>query len=393
VGEETLTFSNGQARRFLLYRQGLLGAHRFEGKAGIMDFIHQAGSIQFDPIDVCGRNPDLVLQSRVKGYHKQMLETLLYEERALIDYFDKELCIFPVEDWPHFERTRQWHREYVHSHEEIHGALDGVLRAVEERGPLSSKDLTMHEKVNWYWGPTRLSRATLEHLYFQGDLAIHHKRGTAKHYDLIDRCVPWAILAQSDPHEHLIDYQKWLVLRRIGAVGLLWNRASPAWLGLGDFKTERRKQAFEQLLEEGKILPVKVAGLRDTLYCLSEDRALAAFIMQDPPLEPRCELIAPLDNLIWDRALLEALFAFEYTWEIYAPAAKRRYGYYVLPLLYGDRFVGRVESVFDRKTQKLQLKNIWYQESVVQDTALQSAIDGCLARFEAFHQADASQGL
>ena len=386
-------FTNEQARRFLLYRQGLLGARRFEGRAGIMDFIHQAGSIQFDPIDVCGRNPDLVLQSRVKGYRKQMLDKLLYEERVLTDYYDKELCIFPVEDWPNFARTRLHHREYVRSHEEILDALDAVLHAVEDRGPLSSKDLGMHDKVNWYWGPSRLSRAALEHLYFRGDLAIHHKRGTTKHYDLTKRCLPPEILAQSDPHEQLIDHQKWLVMRRIGAVGLLWNRASPAWLGLGDFKAERRKLVFEQLLAEDKILPVQVTGLRDTLYCLSADRELAAFILQDSSLEPRCELIAPLDNLIWDRALLKALFNYDYTWEIYAPANKRKYGYYVLPLLYGDRFTGRVECVFDKKTRKLQLKNIWYEEGVVQDSALQAAIDGCLARFEAFHQADALQSI
>ncbi len=388
-----IQFSNEQARRFLLHRQGLLGERRFEGKAGILDFIRQAGSIQFDPIDVCGRNPDLVLQSRVKGYQKQMLEKLLYEERVLTDYFDKELCIFPVEDWPCFERTRQYHRQYVRSHEEIKDALDAVLLAVEERGPLSSKDLEMHDKVHWYWGPSRLSRAALEHLYFQGDLAIHHKRGTAKHYDLTRRCLPPEILAQPDPHEQLIDHQKWLVMRRIGAVGLLWNRASPAWLGLGDFKAERRKQVFAQLLEENKIVPVQVTGLRDTLYCLSTDRELAEFILQDPSLEARCELIAPLDNLIWDRALLQALFAFNYSWEIYAPAAKRKYGYYVLPLLCGDRFAARVECVFDKKVRKLQLKNIWFEEGAGQDNTLQASVDACLARFEAFHQADALQSL
>lgn len=383
-----LNLSNLQARRFLLYHQGLLGAHRFEGSAGVMAYIRQAGSIQFDPIDVCGRNPDLVLQSRVKGYRKQMLEKLLYQERSLTDYYDKELCIFPVEDWPYFERTRLRHREYVRSHEEIKDALDAVLHAVEERGPLSSRDLGMHTKVHWYWGPSRLSRAALEHLYFRGDLMIHHKRGTAKHYDLTKRCLPPEILAQADPHEQLLDHQKWLVLRRLGAVGLLWNRASPAWLGLGDFKAERRKMVFGQLLEEGRILPVQVEGLRDTLYCLSEGRELAAFILRAPSLEPRCELIAPLDNLIWDRALLKALFAFEYTWEIYAPADKRKFGYYVLPLLIGDSFAGRVECVYDKKTRKLQLRNIWFEEGVVQDSTLQAAVNSCLARFELFHQAD-----
>ena len=169
------------------------------------------------------------------------------------------------------------------------------------------------------------------------------------------------------------------MLRRIGAVGMLWNRASSVWLGLDDLRrpSARTPSALE---EQGAILPVTVEGLRDCFYRLRQDEPLLREAMKEPDLPPRCELIAPLDNLIWDRRLLLALFDFDYTWEIYTPEAKRKYGYYVLPLLYGERFIGRVESVYDKKTQRLTVKNIWYEQRVKPDRAIRRRY-GCLARF------------
>ena len=99
---ETVKLTREQARRFLLRRHGLLGGYQFEGKRGILEFVKQVGCIQFDPVNVCGRSPELVLLSRVKGFTKQMLHELLYQDRQLIDYFDKNLSIFATEDWPYF---------------------------------------------------------------------------------------------------------------------------------------------------------------------------------------------------------------------------------------------------------------------------------------------------
>ncbi|MBE5985941.1 MAG: winged helix-turn-helix domain-containing protein, partial [Paenibacillaceae bacterium] len=107
-----ISFTKRQACRFLLLKQGLLGDYRFEGKQGIMEFIRQAGCIQFDPVDVCGKNAELVLQSRIKRFSKEMLSHLLYQDRVLVDYFDKNLSIIPVGDWPYFERFREQHRQW-----------------------------------------------------------------------------------------------------------------------------------------------------------------------------------------------------------------------------------------------------------------------------------------
>lgn len=374
-----------QARRFILLKHGLIGSYKFKGKAGILDFVRQAGCIQFDPIDVCGKNAELVLQSRVKNFSKNMLYELLYTERKLLDYFDKNLAIISLEDWKYFERVREGHRQWERSHEEVKSVHDKIIQEISERGPLSSADLDMQEKVDWYWSETRLARAALEHMYFSGELAIHHKKGNVKYYDLIQNCIPEEILAAEEPHPLDFDYKKWLVLRRIGSVGLLWNRASDAWLGIPDLKSEERNRIFETLLSEKQIIKIEVEDIPHALYCRMEDIPLIDFVKENPRLQKRCELIAPLDNLMWDRNLISALFDFEYKWEIYTPQEKRKYGYYVLPILFGEQFIGRVEAVFDKKAKKLQVRNIWYESRTRKSMQLETKVKDTLERFEQFH--------
>ncbi len=371
-----------QARRFMLHKQGLLGARRFKGKEGVWQFIRQAGSIQFDPINICGRNPDLVLQSRVQGYRRSWLTELLYQDRRLVDYFDKELCIFPVEDWPHFARMRYIRGAWMRSHAQVTGARDAVLEAIGARGALCSRDLEMEEKVHWFWGASRLSRATLEHLFYDGMLGVHHKKGTTKYYDLMERLLPDGLHLAPDPHADLPSLQHFLLRRRVGAVGLLWNKASPAFLGIEDFKTPQRAAAFSALHGSGLIQPVYVEGIRDLFYCLSSDMEAIELAKKDLGTGTRCELLGPLDNMLWDRALVKALFGLDYSWEIYTPAAKRKYGYYVLPILYRDQLVGRIEPVYDARQKKLAVKGIWFEQGVRQSAGLNRGIEAALARLE-----------
>ena len=216
--------TQSEARRFILLKQGLLGDYKFAGKAGVLEFIRQAGCIQFDPIDVCGKSPEIVLQSRIGGFQKSVLYELLYTDRKLLDYFDKNLAIIPVENWVYFERERIKHRNWERSQEEIKKVRDKIVTAISEKGPLSSADLDLSQKVHWYWSSTKLSRAALEHLYFSGELGIHHKKGTNKYYDLIENLVPEDILNQPEPYPCDFDHRKWCVLQRIGSLGLLWNR-------------------------------------------------------------------------------------------------------------------------------------------------------------------------
>ncbi len=378
-----LYLTKNEARRFMLSKQGLYGSYRFGGKDGVLSFIRQAGCIQFDPIDVCGKNAELVLQSRVKGFTKSMLYALLYEERKLLDYFDKNLSVIPVEHWKYFEREREAHRRWERSHTEIGQVHDQVIAAIAEKGPLCSADLDISGKVDWYWSQTKLARAALEHMYFSGELAIHHKKGTLKYYDLIQNCIPADILAEADPYPSDFAHKKWRVLQRIGSLSLLWNRASDAWLGIAGLKAGDRDAIFSELVSESRITPITVEGIEHTLYCRTEDLALLN-CLTDTPAPPRCEFIAPLDNMLWDRRLIQALFDFSYKWEIYTPQAERKYGYYVLPVLYGERFIGRIEMRYDKKKKELHVLNLWYEPDIKQTKTMENKIQSALKRFTRF---------
>lgn len=378
-----------QARRFLLLHHGLLGPHRFTGKDGALAFVRQAGCIQFDPVNVCGRNAELTLQSRVKGFTRDTLGALLYGDRALIDYPDKNLAILPVEDWPYMERYRARARRGGGEFPGLAALEAQALHYIEENGPVASDELPIEGSIAWHssihwsgnWhGESNAARSVLEQLYSTGALVIHHKRGTRKVYDLASRHIAPELLAAPDPLPQELEHLAWRVKRRIGAVGLLWNRASDAWLGILGMRTPERTAAFETLLARGEILPVRVDGVRDTLYLRACDEPTLRLAMSGERFSPRCEVIAPLDPLMWDRKLVRALFGFDYTWEIYTPAEKRKFGYYVLPLLWGEGFVGRVEAVADAKAGVLRVCHIWLEDGVRRTKALDAALAGCMRR-------------
>ena len=390
-----LTISKDQARQFILFRQGLLGEHRFIGKDGAYQYVRQAGCIQFDPVDICGRNAELTLQSRVKGFRKKMLDDLLYRDRLLVDYADKELSIWPSEDWPFFSSYRDRSLSHGKQFPGIPELEEQAVAYIRENGPVSSDLLPIEGTVFWHssmhWSghwhdQSPAARSVLEQLYTDGVLLIHHKAGTRKFYDLADKYLPAGLLAAPDPCPDEMSFLCWRVKRRIGAVGLLWNRRSDAWLGIA-MTAEQRDAAFARLEKEGAVTPVQVDGLRFPLYLLSEDLPLMESVVSgqiDP--KARLEFLAPLDPMMWDRKLIEALWGFQYSWEIYTPASKRKFGYYVLPMVYGDRFVGRIEPKADRKTKTLTVSNVWYEPGVRQTKKLVGQVDRAVQRLAKFNE-------
>ncbi|MBQ7520271.1 MAG: YcaQ family DNA glycosylase [Clostridia bacterium] len=353
------TVSLAQARRFILRRQGLLGEYRYHGPAGVVAFTRDAGCVQYDPVDVCGRSPELTYLSRVEDYRSSMLEEALYKTRQLVDCYDKNLCILPVEDWPCFGRTRAWFSEAEHrSRAQVDEAAPRIRDLLRTHGPAFTDDLPDLGKVDWFWNSTSLSRATLETLYFRGELCVHHRDGARRAFDFTKNCLPEAICRAPDPHPGEDDHRDFLLERRIGAVGMLWNKRSDAHLGIPDFSTEHRNAAYARLERQGRILPFTIEGLKPAFYIRARDEALLDQCAADL-FEPRTELIAPLDSFLWDRKQIEALFGFAYRWEIYTPAAKRQYGYYVLPVLQGEALVGRVECLRDRAQDTLRVNRYW----------------------------------
>jgi len=348
-----------------------------------MAFISHTRAIQYDPVNICGKNADIVLHSRVANYQKSDLAALLYEHRKLIDYVDKNLCIILTQDFPIFLHEGQLNGSfdmYTRRGGQAMAAIQPQIRSlISERGHISAKETGITDSIDWFWGaPTSLSRAALESMYMRGELIIHHKKGTVKSYALTTDHIDANILNAPLPYNTDEERHAWHIHRRICSVGMLWNKASDAWLSQG-FKAAARNTTFGKLIAEGKIIEINVDGITEPLYiCRTEQEALES-TLSDKDEPPRTEFIAPLDSLIWDRKLITALFDFEYKWEIYTPQVKRKYGPYTLPILHGDALVGRIDLA--RKDGRLVINNIWMQDGKPPQGQLKESLDACLQRF------------
>ena len=369
-----------QARQFLINYHGI---HKtMKNSDDILSFIKQVGCIQFDPVNVAGRNHDLVLQARVKGYRPEDIYKLLYEERKLIDGLDKNMSIYPVEDWHYLKRLRDsvsnWRKikrgEYV-------DAVEQVREIVKEKGPVSSKDLKMDKKIDWFWSKANVGKAVLETLYFHGELIVSRKEKNLRYFDYASKYIPEHIYTSDDPNTSMTDYHDWHLKRRINSIGLLWNKRSDAFLGMIDFKTPERESAYKRLLEKKEIVKVEIEGINTPFYTASEN---ADRVESPGNIRSQASFIAPLDNLMWDRNLISTLFDFDYTWEIYKPPEKRQYGYYVLPVIYRDQFVARFEPKRQAKEKCLTVKNWWWEPGVRKSDKMKREIQESLEAFTAF---------
>ena len=389
-----ITMTREQARRFILSKQGLLGQYRFAGKEGAYRYIRRAGCIQYDPVDVCGKNAELTLQSRVHGFTKKMLADLLYKDRLLVDYTDKELSVWPSEDWPYFSAYRDRSRMHGAGFPGIPELEKQAVAFIRDNGPVSSDTLPIRGKVFWHssmhwsgnWhGTSPAARSVLEQLYTDGVLLIHHKSGSRKYYDLADKYFSRDLLEADNPCPDEMSFIQWRIRRRIGAVGLLWNRRSDAFLGI-EMTADQRDEAFEKLEADDVIRKTAVEGIRFPLYFLTEDLPLAEAVLADAvDRKPRLEFLAPLDPMLWDRKLIEAVWDYRYSWEIYTPAQKRKFGYYVLPMVYGEKMAGRIEAAADRKAETLVIKNIWFEPGIRQTKKLNAAVDAAIRRLAKFN--------
>ncbi|MFO7881315.1 MAG: winged helix DNA-binding domain-containing protein [Kosmotogaceae bacterium] len=337
-------------------------------------------TIQYDPLNKVGRNPDLVLQSRISDYKPYLLKDLLYKDRKLIDGWDKNRSIYLIEDWPFFERYRIRSVNRNRDNRHIGKIIDLVRQTIHNKGPLSSIDLEFDKKIDWSWSPTRAARATLESMQTGGELIIFNRIGTRKIYDFTEKHLPDVVLNQPDPNKTDEDFIKWLVYRRIGSIGLMWNRSGDGWLGFHDIKKKDRSRAISELLKEGKLIDVSIEDINTPFYIKSDKEELLKSILIKDQNNKKAFIIAPLDNLLWDRKLVKELFGFEYVWEVYKPANERQFGYYVLPILYNDKFIARFEPVYNSKKKELVVKNWWWELGINQKNFI-DAIKDCLKDF------------
>lgn len=359
----------------LLVRYHMINTNdHLKGKEGILNVMERLNSIQQDPLDVVGRNTDLVMQSRVSDYRRNGLESLLYQERLLIDGWDKMMAVYLTKDYPKMEEVRlsvsEDHKHILNYRNQSKALeiLDEVLSSLKE-SPKYGNEIKIGGIQKNRWGQSKLSSAALDYLYYKGVIGVRTKNNTQKQYDLIENLIEES--NQSSPFETKEAFIEYYLLRRIKALGICRNKNGVHLSGPYISKKEIRDRVFKSLITKNLIEEIKIEGLKDTYYIPVEANTLTNELVD------QMSFIAPLDNLIWDRDLIEALFEFKYRWEVYTPQVKREYGYYVLPILYKNSFVGRIEFDHHRGQEKLIIKNVWLDQE-----ELKPFLEEALIRFE-----------
>jgi len=352
------------ARRFLAVRHFLAPARSLEGRLdAVLEVFRRLGSIQFDPLAVAGRNHDLVLHARVADYEPAWCDQL-YDRREIFEAYNKGLSLVPTSEFAWFRGNLSLNAPRVLAENAEVAAR--VLERIRADGALSSLDFEReHRKTtDWFGMPTNTVREVLEAYAVTGVLGLARRDGNRRYYDLLERLLPGAVLAHDIPLREQLRHK---LLSRYRAHGLLGAGSSggDVFGGLGAAKADPRwpehagRNALrEELVERGDIVPVEVEGVRAKRFVVKEDVEL---LEAPPEPPPSVAFVPPFDALVWDRALLGSLFDFDYVWELFVPPARRRWGWYVLPIVFRDRFVGRIEPRIERADARVHVLGVWWE--------------------------------
>lgn len=354
-----LALTLAQARRFMIRATGLEGAFDQVSEA-----LRHLGFVQIDPINVCGRMQDHILRHRVRGYREQDLMRHVHGEgpRQAFEHHlpdSSNLAALPLEAWPHLQRTM---RERERGDSSWSGKLtpaerklaDRVLARITAEGPLCSQDIESARKAkNHAWDSTTLAKSTLQKLFFHGRVLIGRRDGIRRYYDLPEKVLPAAVLSAPVPAAE--ETARWLALLKLRQRRLAMLKAA------------------ELRLIADEVVPAGVESSSMRLYLLRADLPVLEELLssaEEGASVPR--LIAPLDPVIYDRRVTEALWGFDYRWEVYVPPQKRVRGYYALPLLHRGQFIGHADVKADREAGKLQLLSQQPARSSAAKTAVAS---------------------
>ncbi len=383
-----LHLSPAGARALAIAAQGLERRPRRRArKIDLLAAIRRMGVLQIDTIHVGARSPYLVLWSRIGDYPQRWLEELLAEGR-IFEYWAHEACFIPVEDYPLLRRRmlepeRQgWHYrpEFMRKHR---AETEALLQRIRAEGPVRSADFQRaagHERPGW-WG-WKTEKRILEYLVTAGELMIARRERFQRVYDLRERVLPsWD--DRQLPSREEADRQ--LALKAIRALGITTAR----WVA-DYYRTPKPAtlRLVHELAAEGAITPARVEGWKETAYIHPDNTALALRAADDALPATYTTLLSPFDPLIWDRNRARQLFGFDYALECYVPAPKRRWGYYVLPILRRDRLVGRLDAKAHRVRDgggRFEVRALWLEPGVRITERLAADIAGALVACARWH--------
>lgn len=375
-----MQISMSMARRLALHRQGLDGGWEPPaGKEGIAQTIERLGYVQIDTISVVERAHHHTLWARCPDYEAQMLHQLQAEDRRIFEWWAPAMSYVPMGDYRFYavrmDGQRSWHRKWYAENVEL---VAQVLERVREEGPLGSADFKPPDDFKrgtwWSWKP---SKRALEALFDMGEVMVTERRNFQRIYDLTERVLPPDVDTTRPTPNELARFE---ARRTLGNQGF----AAEGQVRWGRWGKEAVPDGIvNELVDAGEVTPFQIEGLEDqSFYALTS--ALEA--VTEAPAEPQAvHILSPFDNLVINRGWLERYFDFAYTLEAYTPAAKRKYGYFSLPILWGEQIVGRMDAKADRKPQTLIIRNLVFEPDVDDDQALFVSLAAKLWAFAAFN--------
>ena len=365
----------------LLAAQGLVSSPERATKDDVRGLIRRMGVLQIDSISVVARSPYLVLWSRLGSYEPRWLDELL-AEGALFEYWSHAACFIPIEDYGLYrrlmieggEKTRSWMRAH---HEEI----QHVMEHISENGAVRSAEFARTDGRAGGWWEWKPEKRALEHLFAAGELMISRRENFHRVYNLRERVLANALPDWEDalaPNEQ--EVQQALALKAVRALGVAPARWVPDY-----FRTPKKGVVglLEELADEGSLLR---AGIEDEPAYVHPDNAELAEKIASGGLKPSVTtLLSPFDPVVWDRARALELFGFDYKIEVYTPAARRRYGYYSLPVLHNDALVGRLDAKAHRKQDIFEVKAIHLEPGTLVSDDLVSGLADALRDCAGWH--------
>ncbi len=389
-----ITISGQTARRYVLGKQGLWPGRRWKGKKGTAQAIRACEAVQLDPLNILARSQDIVLHSRVLDYKPEHLYELAYQERRFFDY-GGGLFMYPMSELPYFRvhMERRSHEKrvenFVLSNPELFERVRGELRT---RGPLGNRNLD-GSRVGWNYRGRKDTSLALFDMWLSGELMIHHREGFARVYDFRENIAP----EEFDRVAEEQDAEEFFARKAVSFHGLLREAGMRISLEYDIQRKYGRDEAgrlLEAWIESGLFARVQVPGRRETFLVLGEDvplleslekgKAPKAWTPKETTTLEEITFLSPLD-IVSARGRAKKLFDFEYKWEVYTPVHKRRWGYYVLPILYGDDLVARLDPKLDRKTMTLEILGFWHEDDApIKDAAFADALAKGLIRFARF---------
>lgn len=392
------TISQTTQRRFILGKQGLWPGRRFVGKDGVTAALHQMEALQLDPLNVIARNQDIALLGRVLDYRSEFLYQVAYDERRFFDY-GGALFMYSISELPywrlHMRRRREhgrWGTGFAREHADT---LDYLREELRANGPRGNRDFKGAPVSGHYRGRKDTSIA-LYYLWLTGEVMIHHRQGFDRYYDLRERVAP----PEFDYAASEQEAEDYFARKNIAFLGMMpekrW-RTSFAKDIQREVSLEEARKRLSVLYEQNVITLVRIEGSKERWIALAKDLLLletletgktpSAWAPLGPTTWDEVTFLAPLE-IVSARGRARQVFDFDYIWEVYKPLEQRRWGYYVLPILYGDDLVARLDPKLDRKTMTLQIKGFWLEDDApVDEPAFADALGKGLARFAAFVEA------